>query len=64
MDNKQIVAVLTAIAQVASQGKYTVDPEGARRMNAVFDAVASTINTLEKEDEVAAIFDEGDNDDS
>lgn len=52
MNNKRIVEALTALANIASQGRYTVDPAGARRMNAVFDAVAAIINELEAEDSV------------
>ena len=44
-----VAAILKALANVASQGKYTIDPEGARNMNALFDVVAKTINELEAE---------------
>jgi len=49
--------IVSALANIASQGKYTVDPQGARAMNNVFAAVAGLINELEAEeaaDEAAA----------
>ena len=39
--------VVRALAAIASQGKYEVDPAGARKMNAVFEATAALINELE-----------------
>ncbi len=42
--------IVLALADIASQGKYTVDPAGARKMNAVFDAAVKLINDLEKEE--------------
>lgn len=42
--------IVLALAEVASQGRYTVDPAGARKMNAVFDAAARLINELEAEE--------------
>lgn len=42
--------VVIALAEVASQGKYTVSPEGARRMNEIFDQVAKLVNCLEAEE--------------
>lgn len=50
MDNSRIVRVLVALAGIASQGRYTVDPKGAKNMNAVFDEVAQLINELEAEE--------------
>ncbi len=50
MDKKKVANLLERLANVASQGRYTVDPAGARRMNALFEEVAVTINELEKED--------------
>ena len=44
--------VVTALAEIASQGKYEVSPEGARRMNQVFTLVANLINELEAEESV------------
>ena len=43
-------AVVAALANIASQGKYEVSPEGARRMNVVFDQAAKLINELEAEE--------------
>lgn len=45
--------IVTALATIASQGKYEVNPEGARKMNAVFTAVAGLINELEAEEAAA-----------
>lgn len=42
--------IVQALANIASQGKYTVSPDGAQRMNAVFDAAANLINELEAEE--------------
>ena len=42
--------IVNALAEVASQGKYTVDPAGARNMNAVFTVVAELLNELEAEE--------------
>ena len=42
--------VVQALAAIASQGKYEVSPEGARKMNAVFTEVARVINELEAEE--------------
>jgi len=39
--------VVIALAEVASQGKYTVDPKGAKLINEVFAAAAELINQLE-----------------
>lgn len=46
--------IVLALAEIASQGRYTVDPAGSRKMNAVFDAVAKLINELEAEEAAAA----------
>jgi hypothetical protein len=46
--------VVIALAEIASQGKYEVSPAGARKMNAIFDAVAKVINELEAEEQDAA----------
>jgi len=51
--------IVTALANVASQGKYEVTPEGAKKMNAVFELVAGLINELEAEEKEA---EENDND--
>lgn len=40
-------AVVKALADVASKGRYEVNPEGARHMNAVFALAADLINELE-----------------
>lgn len=53
--------IVIALANVASQGKYTVDPAGARKINAVFDAAAKLINELESEESAVV---EVSNDDS
>ncbi len=42
--------IVTALAEIASKGRYTVDPAGARHMNQVFDLVAELINELETEE--------------
>ena len=42
--------IVQALANIASQGKYEVSPDGARRMNAIFDAAADLINELEAEE--------------
>ena len=39
--------VVTALADLASSGRYSVDPQGARNMNALFEEVARVINELE-----------------
>jgi hypothetical protein len=44
--------VVRALADVASKGKYTVDPSGAKILNDVFRAAADLINTLEAEEAV------------
>ena len=51
--------VVKALADIASQGRYTVDPKGARNMNKVFELVAYVINELEAEE-----ANEGKNNDS
>jgi len=40
--------VVIALASMASQGKYTVDRQGSKNMNALFDEVARVINELEE----------------
>jgi len=47
--------VVVALANLASQGRYEVTPEGARRMNQVFAAVATLINELEAAEEAAVV---------
>ena len=47
--------IVTALAEVASQGTYKVDPAGARRMNAIFVAVAELINELEREEQEVSV---------
>ena len=42
--------IIQALADIASQGKYTVSPDGARRMNEVFEEAANLINELENEE--------------
>lgn len=39
--------VVQALADLASSGRYNVDPAGARNMNALFVEVARVINELE-----------------
>jgi len=43
--------VVKALADLASSGRYTVDPAGARNMNAIFTLVATLINELEELEE-------------
>jgi len=45
--------VVVALATIASQGKYEVNPEGAAKMNNVFQRVAALINELEAEEKAA-----------
>ena len=42
--------IVKALADIASQGKYNVDPKGARLINSVFEQVAALINELEAEE--------------
>ncbi len=42
--------VVKQLADMASQGRYTVDPAGAQRMNTLFMQVAEVINQLEAEE--------------
>lgn len=42
--------IVTALAEIASKGRYTVDPAGAKHMNQVFDLTAELINELESEE--------------
>jgi len=51
--------IVMGLATVASQGKYEVSPEGAAKMNAVFQNAAKLINELEAEEKAA---EEGSND--
>jgi aryl-alcohol dehydrogenase-like predicted oxidoreductase len=46
--------IVKALADLASQGKYTVDPAGARNINQLFELVAALINELEAEEKEAA----------
>lgn len=39
--------IVKALADIASQGNYNVNPKGARTMNEVFEMVAGLINRLE-----------------
>ena len=52
MKKQEQVAIIKALADVASQGTYNLKPEQARQMNAIFEAVAALINFLEKDDAV------------
>jgi len=45
--------VVRALAEVASKGKYTVDPGGAKVMNEVFQAAADLINAMEAQEKIA-----------
>jgi len=48
--------IVKALADLASQGRYSVDRAGAANMNALFEAVANVINSLEADEiEEAAI---------
>ena len=51
--------VVQALADLASSGRYTVDPAGARNITALYEVVAQLINELEAEEvnEVAALAD-------
>ena len=42
-------AVVQALADLASQGRYSMDRQGARNMNTLFELVAALINELEDE---------------
>jgi hypothetical protein len=42
--------VVSALADLASQGTYTVKPPVAQQMNSIFVAVAQLINELEAEE--------------
>ena len=42
--------IVQALADLASQGRYSVDPAGARNMTALYEAVAGVINSLEAEE--------------
>ena len=42
--------IVKNLADMASQGRYNVDPQGARTMNALFVQVAGLINVLEAEE--------------
>jgi len=42
--------IVKDLADMASQGRYSVDPQGARNMNALFERVALLINILEAEE--------------
>jgi hypothetical protein len=42
--------VVKMLADIASQGTYQVNPDGARKMNAVFAEVAKLINEMEAEE--------------
>ena len=53
--------LVIALANIASKGEYKVNPQGAKHINAVFDAIASLINELEAEEAAAK---ESENDDS
>lgn len=46
--------IVTALANLASQGTYNVKPTQAAEINAIFEAVARLINELESEEKVAA----------
>lgn len=46
--------VVTALANLASQGTYQVKPTQAAEINAIFEQVAQLINELESEEKVAA----------
>ncbi len=50
-------AVVKNLADLASQGRYNVDPAGASRIDQLFVLVAQVINELEDEEK-------GDTDDS
>jgi len=45
--------VVLALANLASRGKFEVDPQGARIMNQIFEDVAKLINELEAEEKAA-----------
>lgn len=42
--------VIIALADLASQGQYKVDRDGAKNMNILFELVATVINELEAEE--------------
>lgn len=42
--------IVKALADIASQGTYNVNPKGARTMNEVFELVADLINRLEAQE--------------
>ena len=42
--------IVKALADLASSGRYTVDPAGARNMTALYELVAGVINSLELEE--------------
>lgn len=42
--------VVKNLADMASQGKYNVDPQGAANMTALYQAIAQVINELEAEE--------------
>ncbi len=45
--------IVQNLADLASQGRYNVDPAGAANMNRLFVAVAQLINDLEAEEKGA-----------
>lgn len=47
--------IVIALADLASRGRYDVDPAGARQINQVFEAVAGLINELEAEEAAAEV---------
>ncbi len=57
--------VVKNLADLASQGRYNVDPAGAARMNQLFVLVAQVINELEDEEAapIGGVCITGDNDD-
>lgn len=50
--------VVKQLADMASQGKYNVDPQGAANMTALYQAVAKVINELEAEEAAALVNEE------
>lgn len=53
--------IVSALAELASQGTYTVKPAVAQQMNNIFVHVAKLINELEAEEAADAAVIEGDN---
>ncbi len=46
--------IVTALANLASSGKYEVTPQAAKAMNALFEVTAELINALEEAEKLNA----------